>query len=696
MKKLRPLAIILILAMISQIPGTIAAGPTANPPNSNTPDATFNSVKVGPTQQISLGADGTISAKSTKTTISATTNAKSGYSGISGTSTSSANGVYGFSPVGYGIFGVSTSNAGVFGWSSSGTGVKGKSAYIGVFGQSSSGTGVVGLSSHIGVTGTTVNGIGVSGNINSSITPPATATAAGLFEDLGTFKKVILVNKDYAIDATGNVRIKGTISANTDTAGKYGISGTNTSANGNNAGVYGFSNFIGVKGQSTGADGVYGKSTSSSGNGVAGINLNGGNGVLGSTISGIGVTGIMDSSGTKLGAAGLFEDSSQKYGSVTLVNKDYAIDATGNVNINGNVNIKGKGGYNTDLTVNGRIKSGDAKNVGGIWVNNAFMGTVVHGVIGFYNGGRWRFTQDTENTTTIVGAKPWTNILQLGSTGSFGTNKIEFWSNWGSTSKTAPPWRPASIKSIDEGNWTGGLAFYDNGRGFANKQTEQEVMRMYNNKVIIGSSNTISPGFNTLTVDGLTRLNALNVGLPKVGPKGGRDYFNTPALSINTAGQISNPSTNNGGAVTVKDDLTVHGKITSYGGWSSSDRRLKKNIKQIHNALDKVDKLTGVYFNWKNASQPNRQVGFIAQDVQKVLPEVVSKGANGYYSVEYGNITALITEAVKELDNKVNTWGNKIIVLEKANASLKAQVDSLNSKINNLENRMNHLEKIIK
>ena len=105
------------------------------------------------------------------------------------------------------------------------------------------------------------------------------------------------------------------------------------------------------------------------------------------------------------------------------------------------------------------------------------------------------------------------------------------------------------------------------------------------------------------------------------------------------------------------------GGIQSWGGWShnsnftatgnitaGSDRRLKKNIRPIRKALDKVKRINGYTFERKDIE--GKYAGVIAQEVIQVLPEVVVKDKEGMYSVAYGNITALLIEALKEETRK--------------------------------------------
>jgi len=102
--------------------------------------------------------------------------------------------------------------------------------------------------------------------------------------------------------------------------------------------------------------------------------------------------------------------------------------------------------------------------------------------------------------------------------------------------------------------------------------------------------------------------------------------------------------------------LYVNGDITANSVAGTSDFRFKTNIRSISSALSKVKSLRGVYFNWNQKAFPEKdfsektELGFIAQEVEKVLPEVVSKDKTReeYRSVKYDKIVALLVEAIKE------------------------------------------------
>lgn len=90
----------------------------------------------------------------------------------------------------------------------------------------------------------------------------------------------------------------------------------------------------------------------------------------------------------------------------------------------------------------------------------------------------------------------------------------------------------------------------------------------------------------------------------------------------------------------------------------ASDARLKTNILPITNALNTIKSINGVSFNWvdTNKGGTGRRFGTIAQQVNEVLPQLVYQSPDGYFSVRYDDITALLIEAVKQLPT--GTTGN--------------------------------------
>ncbi|MDB4414622.1 tail fiber domain-containing protein, partial [bacterium] len=102
--------------------------------------------------------------------------------------------------------------------------------------------------------------------------------------------------------------------------------------------------------------------------------------------------------------------------------------------------------------------------------------------------------------------------------------------------------------------------------------------------------------------------------------------------------------------------------------YATSDKRLKENITNIPSALDKLEQINGVTYNWKELSKEEEQkihgnkgqdIGVIAQEIEKILPELVSTRSNGYKAVKYDKIVALLIEAIKELHAKVKVLESK-------------------------------------
>jgi len=93
------------------------------------------------------------------------------------------------------------------------------------------------------------------------------------------------------------------------------------------------------------------------------------------------------------------------------------------------------------------------------------------------------------------------------------------------------------------------------------------------------------------------------------------------------------------------------GHVSAFQFSQMSDRSLKKNIQHIQNPLDIVNKLQGKTFEWKDEKKNKRGMsyGFIAQEIQQTLPEVVSETLSGHLTVDYTKVIPILTEAIKEL-----------------------------------------------
>ena len=119
-----------------------------------------------------------------------------------------------------------------------------------------------------------------------------------------------------------------------------------------------------------------------------------------------------------------------------------------------------------------------------------------------------------------------------------------------------------------------------------------------------------------------------------------------------------------GGKATIADGMFVTGSVEATGditAYFSSDERLKDNVTPIIGALDKINQIGGYEFDWNNNSEHSgHDVGVIAQEIEKVLPEVVVDRDNGYKAVRYEKIVALLIEAIKQQQLQIDELKSKI------------------------------------
>jgi hypothetical protein len=309
---------------------------------------------------------------------------------------------------------------------------------------------------------------------------------------------------------------------------------------------------------------------------------------------------------------------------------------------------------------NSRLKKGDTPELRLVQTNTGSFSPWTWGVAG--NEANF-FTRDVTGGGTlpfrILPGAP-TSSLVVSSTGSVGIG-------------TSNPTNKLTVAGGIELSATGfpgsGDGIYKGAAGQLGLVTGG-TPRLYvsGGNVGIGTTNPI----NKLTVAGGIELSA--IGFPGAGDgiyKGAAGQLGfvtsgTPRLYI-SGGNVGIGTTNPAQALSVVGNVEVDGAIVQ-----TSDARAKEQIKTIDNPLGKVMRLRGVEFKWRKdrvppASDHGVQIGFIAQEVEPVVPAVVRTDPDGLKSVAYANITALLIEAVKEQQAEI--------------ARLRTEIDALRAEI---------------
>ncbi len=159
------------------------------------------------------------------------------------------------------------------------------------------------------------------------------------------------------------------------------------------------------------------------------------------------------------------------------------------------------------------------------------------------------------------------------------------------------------------------------------------------------------------------------------------NYGDPATYTDNTIERIRITYTGNVGIGTSTPSYKLHvaGRLKTDGINETSDIRLKKNINTIEQALAKVMLMRGVTYEWKDDNRrKGERIGLIAQEVEKILPEVVDTDDNGYKSVQYSVMVALVIEALKEQQK-----------------TTKEKLDNQQQVIEDLQEQINQLKKMI-
>jgi hypothetical protein len=136
------------------------------------------------------------------------------------------------------------------------------------------------------------------------------------------------------------------------------------------------------------------------------------------------------------------------------------------------------------------------------------------------------------------------------------------------------------------------------------------------------------------------------------------------------------------------NDVDVSGTITADSFVQASSRELKKNVKPIDKPLDIINRLQGVSFEWIEELGGKADIGFVAEEVAEVLPELVTMNEDGRSAkgMKYGNLVAVAVEGIKEQQQLIDTLRNDNDSLRKNLQELESRFVALSEKVSSLSN----------
>lgn len=287
------------------------------------------------------------------------------------------------------------------------------------------------------------------------------------------------------------------------------------------------------------------------------------------------------------------------------------------------------------------------------------------GVFEMYNGSTAQVFLNGSNGDASFSGQVFAN--------SFGTPKAEIQSNWGSGGQGA------LILKDGNDNWRFQASVDDDGSS-----------NYWGNLNLSNSENG-----DHLNIDGYGNLSANgdNDQSVKIRPGGIEWGYNSYSNGIvmnydDTGGAILEMYSGDASTINMNGNS---GHINTVSLAQSSDARFKKNVKSIDGALAKTQQLNGYTYHWnklaekqKGITSKEEQVGVLAQELEAVFPQLVKTDEEGYKSVNYAALTAVLIEAVKELSSEVGH-------LKTENTALKAEL----TQVGELAVKMELIEKLL-
>ena len=185
---------------------------------------------------------------------------------------------------------------------------------------------------------------------------------------------------------------------------------------------------------------------------------------------------------------------------------------------------------------------------------------------------------------------------------------------------------------------------------------------------------------------------------------GNRDIYIKPGngktvISPNAASRVGI------GTSSPQHKLDVNGDVSStLGYYTTSDKRFKKDVKKLEAPMQKINQLEGVTYKFKKQkfgeidfenTKDRKEYGFLAQDLEKVFPELVRQGEDGYYSVRYEGLIPVLVEAMKDQDDIIEEQANENAEQNALIAEQSKLIEEQAQEITDLNERMNRLEALL-
>jgi hypothetical protein len=193
------------------------------------------------------------------------------------------------------------------------------------------------------------------------------------------------------------------------------------------------------------------------------------------------------------------------------------------------------------------------------------------------------------------------------------------------------------------------FAFYDNSAATIKKISRDNLKTELT--ITAGDGLTLTSG--TLDIDDDLRGDVSKIGYDTNG------YYEITSSDVHNWYSEQSSAAQLNMRLEADGDLLTRGDVVAYSTTVTSDISLKDNVETIHDALDIVNKLRGVEFDWNHGPRKgHRDIGVVAQEVEQVLPQIVYSKTmideKEVKTVDYEKLTAVLIEAVKDLTNKVN------------------------------------------